>query len=161
MKIRLKDLNTELLTYKDVKINKGTIININYNLFDLEFQTCKTIIRKINNNMLELELLPTEASKTFYTKIVELEHKYNEILKNFTNCRLKSIFNNNLFSLKIPMRNDHPLIKIYDKNSNLVNFYNLKENTEVICLVTSNTLWVNEYGDAFYCLNIKEILITK
>lgn len=163
MKVKLKNIDYSLINYNEVNsstLNDGTLVNISYLDNELEFQSCKTIINSINNNYFELKLLPTEASRTFYNKLIQLENEYNKYLltKNI-NKQIKSIFKNEYFTVKIPFKNNHPLVKVYDKDNKLINFYKLINNNTIICLFVCKNLWITKDSDIHYQLTVKEILL--
>jgi len=178
MKIKLKDIDCSKIKYS-INGNDGIIngnsncklINFNYYGETLEFQTPKVLIEEIvkenNKEYLILKILPTEACKTFCTKIYELEKNHNvNLKKEWFNKKLliseiKSIFDNDHFTVKIPFKYNNPCIKIYDRDSKLFNYYHLKKGMEIICLLSCNNIWINFDNACVYNLNVKEILVTK
>ena len=127
------------------------------------------IIKENNKEYLLLKILPTEACKTFCTKIFELENKHNIELNNHKDwfnkkipiSEVKSVFNEDCFIVKIPFNYSRPNVKIYDKDSKLFNYYHLKQGMEIICLLNVNNIWINFDNVPNYNLIVKEILITK
>jgi hypothetical protein len=186
MKFKLKDFDSNLLEY-NVVINGSTgstgsnntsLINVKYNSEELDFQTPKTIIEKIikenNKEYLLLKLIPTNATQTFYNKILNIEKSINESIngtsnkdwfnKNLPIENIKSVFeylngNNEIYlRVKIPFKYSRPLVSIYSGES-LFNYYQLREGMEIICLLSINKLWIN-YDNAFsYNVVAKEISI--
>jgi hypothetical protein len=178
MKIKLKDIDYSKINYfingSDGIINGNSnckLINFNYSGEVLEFQTPKVLIEDIvkegTKEYLVLKILPTEACKTFCTKIFELEKNHDQNLKKeWFNKKLqiseiKSIFENDHFTVKVPFKYSKPCLNIYDKDSKLFNYYHLKKGMEIICLLNCNNIWINFDNVSVYNLNVKEILITK
>jgi len=180
MKYKLKDIEVQDIKYS-INLNNGIIngntncklVNINYCGETLEFQTPKVLVEKIikqnNKEYLLLKILPTEACKTFCTKILSLENKHNTELHNHKEwfnrklpiSEVKSVFTEDCFIVKVPFNYSSPSIKIYDKESRLFNYYHLKTGMEVICLLNVNNIWINFDNTPSYNLTVKEILITK
>jgi hypothetical protein len=180
MKYKLKDIEVQDIKYS-INLNNGIIngntncklVNISYCGETLEFQTPKVLVEKIikqnNKEYLLLKILPTEACKTFCTKILSLENKHNTELHNHKEwfnrklpiSEVKSVFTEDCFIVKVPFNYSSPSIKIYDKESRLFNYYNLKTGMEVICLLNINNIWINFDNTPSYNLTVKEILITK
>ena len=158
MKHKIKEINFDKLTFKEVKLNNGKIVNIVYNNENLEFQTPKVIIDFVNfennYNYIILKILPTEACRLFCSKIFELEEKIKTIYS------INTIFKKDTFTIKIPFNYSKPTIKIVSKETDFFNYYHLKEGMEVICLLTCNKLWVSDNEECNYNLSAKEILIT-
>ena len=156
MKYKIKEIDFDKLTFNEVKLVNGTIVNIIYNNDILEFQTPKVIIDSVNfeNNYIILKILPTEACRLFCSKIFELEKK---IKKKYP---IDTVFKKDTFAIKIPFNYSKPTIKIISKETNFFNYYHLKEGMEIICLLTCNKLWISESDECNYNLNAKEILVT-
>ena len=178
MKIKFKDVDCSKINYStnsnDGIINGNSnckLINLNYLGEVFEFQTPKVLIEDIvkenNKEYLILKILPTEACRTFCTKIFEIEKNHNQNLKKeWFNKKIqipeiKSIFTEDTFIVKIPFKYSNPCIKIYDRESKLLNYYHLKKGMEVICLLNYNHIWINFDNTCVYNLNVKEILVTK
>jgi hypothetical protein len=177
MKYKLKDI--DFINDRNIKYSLGLnntnykLINFTYLKESFEFQTPKVLIEKLikenNKEYLLLKILPTEACKTFCKKILEFENKHNIELnkhkhwfnKNISISLIKSVFNEDCFIVKVPFKGTNPQIKIYDKDSNLFNYYLLKEGMEIICLLNFSNIWINFDNTPSYNLIIKEILITK
>jgi len=156
MKYKIKEIDFDKLTFKEVKLNNGKIVNIIYNNDSLEFQTPKVIIDSVNfeNNYIILKILPTEACRLFCSKIFVLEEKIK------TKYPINTIFKKDTFTIKIPFNYSKPTIKIVSKETDFFNYYHLKEGMEIICLLTCNKLWIGENEDCNYNLKAKEILVT-
>jgi hypothetical protein len=163
MKYKLKSIDTELLNYSSIP-NKtfnsdSKLINVKYVDQELEFQTPRVIIDKIikenNKEYLILKLLPNEASKTFYQKLLDIE---SNITKRF-NGSVVSIIDTNFIKVKIPFKYDKPLLNIFLSDDTLFNYYHLKVGMEVIILLSMNNLWINPDNTINYHLNVKEMII--
>jgi hypothetical protein len=175
MKHRLKDIEIQKIKYclNGIINTNCKLININYCDESLEFQTPKVLIEKIikenNKEYLLLKILPTEACKTFCTKMLSLEDNHNSELSNHKDwfnkripiSEVKSIFKDDCFIVKIPFNYSSPNVKIYNKDSKLFNYYHLKPGMEIICLLNINNIWINFDNIPTYNLIAKEILITK
>lgn len=183
MKFKLKDIDFNNMEYVyNINTNNGLgnsklisskLINLTYMKDELEFQTPKVIIKKIvkenDKEYLFLQIIGNEGCKTFYSKIKELEENHNRELlknkdwfnKNLEINNIKSIFKEDIFTVKIPFKYSKPIVKIYDKDSRLFNYYSLKPGMEVMCLLSCNNIWVNFDNTTTYNLIVKEILITK
>ena len=149
--MKLKDIDFNILKFdKGVTIGEGTL----FNLKTLEFQTPKVTINEIlttgDKGYLFLKLNPTEACRKFYLFILSFEQFLN---KRF-NRSVNKIFDEEVFKVKINIKS----CKIYD-NDKLCNWYHLKPETEVICLVNIDKIWIN--NEINYNLNIKEIMLLK
>jgi len=157
MKYRLKEIDPEQLTFNKTQLNNGTIVNVKYRDEHLEFQTPKMKINRFEKpNYIILELLGTQACKTFYTKIMEIEKRLAPEINN----PIKSVFHENLLTIKIPFsKSENPLVKVY-REEQLFNYYHLQESMEVICLVTLDKLWINNFNEYSYQLTAKEIMVT-
>jgi len=159
MKYKLKELDFNLISLNKIQIESGTIVNLKYNNEILEFQTPKVIIDSLvkenDHEYLVLRILPTQACKTFCSKILELENYLSETLKN----NVKSIFMENNFTVKIPFKYSKPLVKVYTENK-LFNYYHLEKDLEVICLLTIDKVWINIYDEPNYNMIVKEIMVT-
>ena len=172
MKYKLKDIEIDKLKYSLNGIINGNckLININYYDESLEFQTPKVLIEKIikenNKEYLLLKILPTEACKTFCTKILSLEDKHNSELNNHKDwfnkripiSEVKSIFVDDCFTVKIPFKYSKPIIKVYNETG-LFNYYKLSKDTTVICLLGLDKIWINQYNEPNYNLIVKEIMV--
>jgi hypothetical protein len=162
MKHKLKEINFTDISFDKTNLNNGTLLSLKYKENSLEFQTPKlhieSLIKENGHEYLVLKIIGTQACKTFCTKIIELEKYFSEyLLKNGSGESIKTIFNEDLFTVKIPFKYSKPLIKVY-KNDNLFNYYNLENGMEIICLLSIN-LWINMYKEPSYNLNVKEIMV--
>jgi hypothetical protein len=151
MKYKLKELNFDTVNFNlGNSTDYGKVFNIND---IIEFQTPKVIFEKVlkedDKEYLILSLLPTEASKIFYSKINEFE----EMLKKFG--KVNSIFNGETFKVKVPFRNGNPLVKIYN-DYNLLNYYSLKSKVTLIILLNISKIWTNS-ETVSYNLNAIEV----
>jgi hypothetical protein len=176
MKYKLKDINFNNTEYKynaSLSLVKDCkLINFNYNNDCLEFQTPKVLIDDIvvtnsGNHYLILKILPTEACRTFYSKVSDLEehpnvelNKHRHWFSTNDKVKIKSIFENDSFTVKVPFKYSKPVHKIYS-DGNLFNYYHLKKGMEVICLLSCGNIWINYDDTVSYNLNIKEIMVTK
>jgi len=150
MKFKLKELIFEdNLKFNEYQSNFGKILNLEE---PIEFQTPTVKIISINNEYLTLQILPTEACKIFYTKINEFEEK----LKKQFNKEIDNLFTKDSF--KVNIKNDS--FKIFYEGSQF-NIYNLKEDMNIICLVSISKLWINLYDVLNYSLKVNEMLIKK
>ena len=158
MKYKLKELDFNNFVFDKVDLNDNKIINIKYLNESLEFQTPKLIIESLikenNHEYLLLKIIGNKACETFCSKIFELEEYFNKYIKN----KIKSIFNEETFTVKIPFKSLNPQIKVY-KDNKLFNYYHLTKGMEIICLVNLSKLWTNIKNETNYNLNVKEILI--
>ena len=160
MKYRLKEIGPQQFTFSKTQLNNGTIVNVKYRDDSLEFQSPKMklsrVEKKNDHNYVILELLSTQACKTFYTKILEIE----KCLAPETDNPIKSVFNENMVTIKIPFtKSQNPLVKVY-RDDALFNYYHLEESMEVICLLTLDKLWINNFNEYSYQLTAKEIMVT-
>jgi len=158
MKYKLKELDFNNFSFAKVDLNDNKIINIKYFNESLEFQTPKLIIESLikenNHEYLLLKISGNKACETFCSKIFELEEFFNKYIKN----KIKSIFNEETFTVKIPFKSLNPQIKVY-KDNKLFNYYHLTKGMEIICLVNLSKLWTNIKNETNYNLNVKEILV--
>jgi hypothetical protein len=158
MKYKLKELDFKEFSFNKTNIESGTLINLKYKNDSLEFQTPKVIIENLikenDHEYLLLKILPTKACKDFCSKITQLENFFKETLKN----DIKSVFSEDLFTVKIPFKYSKPIIKIYNETG-LFNYYKLSNNTTVICLLALDKIWVNQYNEPNYNLIVKEIMV--
>ena len=156
MKYKIKEIIPEKLSLNKIELNNGTIFNVKYNNDSLEFQTPKLFIDSLvkEKNQLSLKMMNTQACKTFYDKITEIEAFLTKTLKN----KIKSIFYEDLLNIKIPFSHSKPLVKIY-KDEKLFNYYHLEKDTNIICLVTLDKIWINNFNEPSYHLSAKEIMI--
>ena len=158
MKYKLKELDFNNFSFDKVDLNDNKIINIKYLNESLEFQTPKLIIESLikenNHEYLLLKINGNKACETFCSKIFKLEEFFNKYIKN----KIKSIFNEETFTVKIPFKSLNPQIKVY-KDNKLFNYYHLTKGMEIICLVNLSKLWTNIKNETNYNLNVKEILI--
>jgi hypothetical protein len=174
MKYKLKYINGDLLEYSLISNstinNNCKLIDVKYQNDSLEFQTPKVLIEKIINendkHYLLLKLIPTQACRTFFNKILELEHSIekNKNAKWFNNeleiIPLTSIFTDVFFKVKIPFKYSKPQINIFsNSNGKLFNYYSLREGMEIICLLSINKLWINFDNTINYNLIANEIII--
>ena len=178
MKYKIKDILLDNIDYKII-VNNGIgngnnnckFVNFTYSGNEIEFQTPKvlidTLIKEGDKEYMLLKIIGTEACKSFYSKICEIEKNHTKNLnKNWFNKELpvnsiKTIFEEDCFKVKIPFRYSKPSINCYSANGNLFNYYHLKEGMEIICLLTCGNIWINFDNVASYNLSIKEILVTK
>jgi hypothetical protein len=151
MKFKLKELEFKgLLNYNEHKTNIGRIINLQESI---EFQTPTLRIVEIDSNFITLSLLPSEACRVFYTKMIEFE----TILKEkFSDSYFESIFKNETF--KVNIKNDN--FKIY-LNGEQFNIYHLKPGMDIICLVSISKLWISSYNLLNYTLKVNEMVLKK
>jgi hypothetical protein len=158
MKYKLKDICLEQISFNKSKLDSGIIYNLKYNDECLEFQSPKMILESIhkekNNEYIALKVLPTQACKSFYLKIKEIELFFGATFKNPVN----SVFYDSFMRVKVPFKFEKPLTKIY-KTDSLFNYYNLSQGMEVICLLSIDKVWVNNFDEPSYQLNVKEIMI--
>jgi hypothetical protein len=170
MKIKLKNITFENLEFCKSKQLYGNIVNFSYNKEPLEFQTPKVLIedfiKENNKEYILLKILPTEACKTFCSKLNELEETFNKNFKENPDwffqgghSPVQSIFKDDCFLVKIPFRNGQPQVRFYTKEG-LVNYNILEKGMCVICLITIDKLWISNYNDANYYLTVKEMMIT-
>ena len=100
----------------------------------------------------------------FCTKIFELEKNHDQNLKKeWFNKKLqiseiKSIFENDHFTVKVPFKYSKPIIKVYSEDG-LFNYYKLSKDTTVICLLGLDKIWINQYNEPNYNLIVKEIMV--
>jgi hypothetical protein len=157
MKFKLKDIDFNTIKYSEpVLFENSKLLNLSISDEIMEFQTPRVIIENIVEQNLVLKFLPNEASKIFYSKIIELENHFS---KKYPSYCLKNNFKNDTFTVKVPYRYSKPCIKVYFGDSQF-NYYNLKKDTEIICLLSCDKIWINN-DKISYNLNVKEILITK
>jgi hypothetical protein len=158
MKFKLKDINFQELKLIKKDINSCKITNVSYHNEALEFQTPKVILESIitenDRDFFLLKVIAPEACKNFFKKINELEEHIKTKLKG----SIKSIIKNDAFILKIPVKSKP---KIYDSNNNLFNYYHLVKGNVLICLVSFDKIWTNEFNENTYNLNVKEIMLLK
>ena len=83
-----------------------------------------------------------------------MEEYFNKYIKN----KIKSIFNEETFIVKIPFKLSNPQIKVY-KDNKLFNYYHLTKGMEIICLLNLSKLWTNFKNETNYNLTVKEILV--
>ena len=153
--MKLKEIKFANLKFTSgIENDLGKLINVNYDNSILEFQTPKVIIEKLirENNGKEYIIVKLVNCKSFKDKIIELENE----LSKYSNKNINSILLDSTLKLKVPFKYSKPIIKIYSENK-LFNYYNLKPGMKIICLVSLNGIWINNYTN--YNLNIKEILI--
>ena len=158
MKYKLKELDFNNFSFDKVDLNDNKIINIKYLNESLEFQTPKLIIESLikenNHEYLLLKIIGNKACETFCSKIFELEEYFNKYIKS----KIKSIFNEETFIVKIPFKLSNPQIKVY-KDNKLFNYYHLTKGMEIICLLNLSKLWTNFKNETNYNLTVKEILV--
>ena len=159
MKFLLKEIDPTKFETTKSQLNSGTILNMKYKSDSLEFQSPKMTIHELvkenDHEYIVLELLNTEACKTFYLKIMEIEKYFNTQFE----IKLKSVFNENHVIVKIPFRNRNPLVKVY-KDDQLFNYYHLTVGMKIITLLGIDKIWINNFNEPNYHLIIKEIMIT-
>ena len=147
MKYKLKDLKFDTIEYSSSYVtNLGKVINMKESI---EFQTPKVKIVDIDDEYLTLKILPSEACRVFFLKIIEFEEKIKEEFKDIV-----QLFDGDIFKVKIKNKN----FKIY-LNGTLFNVYHLKRDMEIICLVSIYKLWINAYNIVSYNLKVDEIVI--
>jgi hypothetical protein len=132
---------------KGRQLQEGTIINITS---PLEFQTPKVNISEINENMLLLKIKNNLACKNFHLAILSFE----KMLSKRYNLKVNSIFNELTFKTKVNIKNT----KIYS-DQRLFNYYQLVPETELLCIITIDKIWIN--NEINYSLNIKEAMLLK
>lgn len=158
MKIKLKDLILSDISFNKTNIESGTIVNLKYKNESLEFQTPKLIIENLikenDHEYLILKILPTKACMDFCSKISQIENFFKETLKN----DIKTVFSEDLFTVKIPFKYSKPIIKVYNETG-LFNYYKLSKDTTVICLLGLDKIWINQYNEPNYNLIVKEIMV--
>lgn len=158
MKYKLKDIILNDIDFSKVELQNGTIYNIKYKNDSLEFQTPKMVVDSLlsenEKEYLVLKIIGTQACKTFCSKITEIE----ELFKNHLKGDIKSVFHEEFVTVKIPMRYSRSLVKVYREDS-LFNYYHLEKNMEVICLVSIDKIWSNNFDESSYHLNVKEIMV--
>jgi hypothetical protein len=158
MKIKLKEISFQNITFNRSQLDNGVIHNVKYNGDPLEFQTPKlfleSVVKENNGEYLVLKVMATQACKTFCLKIKQLEEFIGITFKN----PVQTVFNEDHLKVKIPCKSSRPLVKIY-KNDQLFNYYNIENGMEVICLVALEKVWVNNFNEPSYNLNVKEMMI--
>jgi hypothetical protein len=154
MKHKLTEVLFKDLKFTNKDLNRGTVVNVTYLNDTLEFQTPRMciddIIKDSTGEYLLLKLLPNEACKKFFLKILELESCIN----------VESLFNGDLLMVKVPYTYSKPMVNVSYEGS-LFNYYHLSKGMEIICLLTLNKLWINEYKTKNYNLTVKEIMLLK
>ena len=168
MKYKLKEIDFTYFSFNKVETGNGTIINFKYKNDSLEFQTPKMyiedLIKENDKEFIILKIMGTEACKIFCSKINEFETFFNDSLRKHKNWfngeinSIKTVFNEDLFTVKIPFKYSRPLVKVY-KDDSLFNYYHLSKGMEIICLLNINKLWVSNYNEPSYNLNVKEIMV--
>lgn len=171
MKYKLKEIDFGNIDYSLNQFNNpnnSKMVDVKYLSNDLDFQTPKVILHEVlkenGKEYLILKLLPTEACKTFVSKILLIEENINQKMKKhwFNDSipinNVNRLFNGPTFSVKIPMRFSKPQIDIYS-NGKLFNYYHLREGMELICLLSFNKIWINFDNVVSYNLTVKEILL--
>jgi len=147
MKYKLKDLTFDKIEYTSSYVtNLGKVINMKESI---EFQTPKVKIVNIDDEYLTLKILPSEACRIFFLKIMEFEEKIKQEFKDIV-----QLFDGDTFKVKIKNKN----FKVY-LNGNLFNIYHLQKDMEIICLVSICKLWINSYEIASYHLKVDEMVI--
>jgi hypothetical protein len=159
MKFKVKEIQCAGISFQKNVLGSGEIVNIKYNNETLEFQTPKVIIDSLikenDHEYLLLRILPTQACKIFCSKLLEIEESFSKSL----NAPVKTIFNGDHFTVKIPFKYSKPLVKVYTEYG-LFNYYHLRKDTEVICLLTLDKIWINQYKEPNYNLTVKEVMVT-
>jgi hypothetical protein len=154
MKYKLTELNFKELHFANKDLSKGTVVNVSYCGESLEFQTPRLCIQEIikdsTGEYILLKLLPNEACKKFFLKILELEKFVN----------VESLFKGDILTVKVKYSYSKPLVNVYHSGS-LFNYYHLMKGMEIICLLEFHKVWVNEYKTKNYNLSIKEIMLLK
>ena len=173
MKYKLKEVNLDFKEFSFSKFdsNNGSIINFKYKNDLLEFQTPKVFIEDLvkenGKEFIILKIIGNEACKIFCSKINQIETFFNESFKNHKSWFndnldeghvIRSIFNEDLFKVKIPFKYSNPLIKVY-KDDSPYNYYHLSKGMEIICLLNLDKIWINNYNECSYNLNVKEIMV--
>jgi len=158
MKYKLKDIVFDEISFDKINIENGTLLNLKYKNDSLEFQTPKvtidSLIKENNHEYLILKIFGNEACKLFFSKINELETQFSDNLNN----KIKSVFTEDNFIVKIPFKYSKPLIKIYKEDS-LFNYYHLSKGMKIICLLNIDKIWINTYNEPNYTLTVKEIMV--
>jgi hypothetical protein len=156
MKYKIKEINCENISFSKVELNNGIVHNIKYNEDSLEFQSPKmkihSLVKENDHEYLILKIAGNQACKTFCLKIKEIEAFFSR------RFNIGSVFHEDLLTVKIPFKYSKPLVKVY-KNENLFNYYHLEEDLEILCLLCIDKIWVNNFNEASYQLNVKELMI--
>jgi len=158
MKYKIKEIDVLNISFAKSQLNNGTIVNVKYNNNSLEFQSPKMRIHSISNEtgFIVLKVNCTQACKTFYLKILEIEAHLNKKLENSMN---ESVFHENYVTVKVPFKNSNPLIKVF-KDESLFNYFHLSTDMEIICMLSIDKVWINNFNEANYHLIVKEIMVT-
>ncbi len=156
MKYKIKEIDCNKILFSKVSLNNGIVHNIKYNNEILEFQSptmkIHSLTKENGHEFITLKIVGNQACKSFCLKIKEIEEFF---LKQFN---IHSVIHGDLLTVKVPFKYSKPLIKVY-KNDNLFNYYHLEQDTDIICLLCIDKIWVDNFNEASYHLNIKEIMI--
>jgi hypothetical protein len=144
--MKLKDIEFNNLDHTIHETSYGKIINLKEHY---EFQTPSIVINSIEDEYLNVHILPNEASKIFFNKINLFEDKLIDKFK----YPVDSLFNGINFKLKLSKTK-----KVY-LNGEQFNFYHLKPLMKIICLVSIDKLWISQYSVLHYNLKVNEILV--
>jgi len=168
IKIKLTELVLSKLNYIPNQLtncDSFKMINVTYDNLSLTFQTPKMILKEIiktnNKEYMSLEFTPNNGSKMFIEKLLSFEENHDKYLSESGHLtKIKSLYNHDKKTLlvKIPIKYSKPLTKVI-KDSQLFNYYHLTPGTQLICLLSSNSIWINDQNPS-YNLTVNEILIT-
>jgi hypothetical protein len=160
--MKLTELDYSKIKFIKKQINNSTIINVKYSGSESElinFQTPKVYFHEIiNNEYLILHLIDNSSTHKFINNINNLNNYYSES----NHIKLNEIITNGCtLKVKIQYFKDHPVIKIWNKDNEPVNFYSLHKfiNCKIICLLNSKHIWINDYSEPSHNLIVEEILI--
>jgi hypothetical protein len=145
MKYKLKELVFDKFDHTVFTSGSGKIINLKETY---EFQTPRVKVVAINTECITLQLLPSEASRIFFTKIHEFEQKVALTFKE----PVVGLFKDDTFKVKIKNID----FKVYF-NGNLFNIHHIKPGAILICLISISKLWIHEY--IHYTLHVNEIVV--
>ena len=122
MKHKIKEITLDEISFTKTPVDN--LINVKYHDSSLEFQTPKVIIESVikenGHEYLILKIIGNQACKLFCSKILELEKYFSVYVGN----TIKTVFDNDCFTVKIPFKYSKPCIKVY-KNESLFNYYHL------------------------------------
>jgi hypothetical protein len=144
--MKLKDIEFNNLDHTIHETSYGKIINLKEHY---EFQTPSIVINSIEDEYLNVHILPNEASKIFFNKINLFEDKLIDKFK----YPVDSLFNGINFKIKLSKSK-----KVY-LNGEQFNFYHLKPLMKIICLVSIEKLWISQYLVLHYNLKVNEIVV--
>jgi len=144
--MKVKDLEFNNLDHTVHETSYGKIINLKESY---EFQTPSIVINSIDEDSLNVHILPNEASKIFFNKMNLFEEKLIDKFK----YPVDALFNGINFKVKLSKTK-----KVY-LNGELFNFYHLKPLMKIICLVSIDKLWISQYSVLHYNLKVNEIVV--